>query len=252
MSAGPRLLQSFLQALGVELPINRRPQLRRFFIGLKPLRSEAYAGLLRAIARALIDARLVPVRKDARHDPVELIAAALEVNIDRWDRMLIADHASAAFWDDLAVRAAAFEVLFGVRMHSQRWIAAMAAAGVIEGEWAGLLRRARSAVAALTESNALHVEAILSEIVVAGPCTALVACMPRALPLARGITILRAGRVVEALAVFETIIDRVPGHTLALQQAARCHATRGECALAQAYVRRASRRGPCRALTSSR
>ena len=247
VTRGITIIRAIWDALGLELPPRRRSHLMRFFVGLKPLRPVAYASLLRAMARAVIEADLVPVKRGARHDPVELIAAALEVSIEQWDRLRSPDN---GFYD-LAARIAAFEILFGVRARGERWEAALGVlAGAIDRREAAhaavilALDRARLEVSAAVQSTPAHAEAMLAEIVVVAALQLpnVDAGTPNALPLARGMVLVRAERVPEALAVFEGILDRVPGHTLALQQAARCCIECGAFARAETFSRRASGR----------
>ena len=113
MSTAATIVRAMWQALGLELPPKRRPQLARFFAGPRPLRPSAYGSLLRAMARALIEAGHVYVGRDAPNDPVELIAAALEVSIEQWARS--GDEVS----NDVAIRIAAFEHLSGVRVSDE-------------------------------------------------------------------------------------------------------------------------------------
>jgi hypothetical protein len=246
------IVRAIWQALGLDLPPRRRPHLMRFFIGLKPLQPIAYASLLRAIARALLETGLVPVGRDARYDPIELIAAAVEVSVARWDRE-VADEVWPALtrivlWNDLAIRAAAFETLFRCRARRELVDAALAAlARAIGGEhdapFATALDRARVEVTAMIASKPEYADAMLAESVVVGASSAIaVGCEPKALGLARGLALVRAERFVEALAVFESILDRVPGHALALQQAARCCIECGALSRAHEYSRRMSRR----------
>lgn len=254
------------EAIGLELPPRRRAQLMRFFVGLKPLRPIAYASLLRAMARAVLEADLVSVKRDARHDPVELIAAALEVSIEQWDRERSADVVSMvepnSSTHDLAARIAAFELLFGMRVGGERWEAALEAiAGPIEDQVqapriapAIVVRdRARVEVSAAVMAMREHREAALAEIVVVGAPYGrprdMDARTSEALPLARGMSLVRAEKFPEALAVFEEILDLVPGHTLALQQAARCCVECDALSRAEMYSRRASgRTGTARSL----
>ena len=196
---------------------------------------------------------LVPVRKDARHDPVELIAAAVEVSIEKWDREIVERRWSLTarddFWNDLAVRVAAFEALFEFYARDPRWHTAQSAlADAMDEDHAApktttAFDRDRFGVRAAVKSKPEHAEAMLAELVVIGPHTThLDACIPKALPLAHGMALVRARRVREALRVFEAILDSVPGHTLALQQAARCCVECGVPSEAKAYTRRASGR----------
>ncbi len=220
------------------------------------MRPAAYASLLRAMARATIESGLVPVRKDAQHDPVELIAAAIEVCVDRWDR----DGPRSTpqrhdFWKDLVARVVAFEALFGLRAGDERQHGALlAVVRAIEGDNAArtldslvdVFDRARIAVAVIAKSRPEHSEAMLAEIVVAGVGSSASACtaawIPNALPLAAGIVLVRDQRFVEALVPFDAILDRVPTHTIALQQAARCSVECGAFEQAQSYSARAARR----------
>jgi hypothetical protein len=254
VTPGTTIILVIWDALRLELPIRRRPQLMRFFVGLKPLLPIAYASLLRAMARAVIEADLVPVRRGARHDPVELIAAALEVSIERWDRLLSSGSASwlvqDGFWYDIATRIAAFEILFGLDVRGEFWEATLAAlARALDGHGTApvlVFDRVRLEVSAMVQSRPEHAEAMLAEIVVVGTPRSVPPNVdpgtPTALPLACGMALIRAERVPEALAVFDGILDRVPGHTLALQQAARCCLECGALARAESYSRRASGR----------
>jgi len=204
----------------LELPTKRRSYLKAFFVGLKPMRPAAYAGLLRAMARATIESGLVPVRKDAQHDPVELIAAAIEVCVDRWDR-----HGPRStpqrhdFWKDLVARVVAFEALFGLRAGDERQHGALlAVVRAIEGDNAArtldslvdVFDRARIAVAVFAKSRPEHSEAMLAEIVVAGVGSSASACTAAWIPNALGCvshpdhaatrTDFRSGRSVSAMA----------------------------------------------------
>ncbi|HEY1554927.1 MAG TPA: hypothetical protein VGF94_08840 [Kofleriaceae bacterium] len=223
----------------------------RFFAGLKPLQPFAYASLLRAIARAVLEVDLVPVTRDVRHDPVELIAAALEVSIEQWDAASMLESDGSAH--DLAARIAAFELLFGMRVNGERWEAALEAiAGPIEDQERPpriapvivVRDQARVEVSAAVTAMREHREAALVEIVVVGARHGrprdMDARTPKAVPLARGMSLVRAEKFPEALAVFEEILHRVPGHTLALQQAARCCVVCGAFLQAEMYSRRAS------------
>lgn len=63
MIPGTKRVRAMWDALGLELPPRRRAQLMRFFVGLEPpLQPIAYASLLRAMARAVLEADLVPVK----------------------------------------------------------------------------------------------------------------------------------------------------------------------------------------------
>lgn len=237
------------QALRLELPAKRRPQLARFFAGFKPLHPSAYGSLLRAMARALIEAGHVSVTRDAPQDPVELIAASLEIAIEQWDR-----GGGNDIWNDVAIRVAAFELLYRVRARRER-LDALARA--IEGRSGGrgpevfvqAVEHARREVAAVSSTTA-YADAILAEIVIVGrgpkDGAVLDGRRPAALPLARAAVLTRAERFSEALEACEAILDRVPGHALALQQAARCCVECGALAEAHLYARRASSRTEAR------
>jgi len=241
-STGTKIVQEMWQRLRLELPAKRRPQLARFFAGFKPLHPVAFGSLLRAMARALIEADHVCITRDTPQDPVELIAAALEIAIEQWDR------GGADIWNDVAIRIAAFERLYRVRAGDER-LGAFARA--VEAWSAGrtteilvkAVDHARCEVAAVSSRSA-HTDALLAEFVIVGrypsDAAALAGIRLTALPLARAAVLVRAGRFSEALEVFEAIVDRVPGHTLALQQAARCCLECGAVADAQVYARRAS------------
>lgn len=252
------IVRAMWVALGLELPVRRRSHLMRFFVGFKPLSAAAYASLLRAMARASIERGLIPVRRDSQYDPVELIAAAVAVSIDQWDRECI-DSASIGphdgLWYDLATRTAAFETLFRVRARGEGWQAAcLALAGVSGGSGAEpvidsvfrVLARARlEIIDVLKRSKSMQADAVLAEIVVMGAGFSRApqvngGTATKALPFARGLTLVRVKRIGEALAVFEEILHRVPGHTLALQQAARCCVECGAPSQAELYTRRAS------------
>ena len=69
---------------------------------------------------------------------------------------------------------------------------------------------------------------------------------PPVLDFVYGLALVGVGRVVDALAMFQRIIDRVPGHGLAIQQAARCCDMLGRTVDANRYARRASRLGRAR------
>jgi hypothetical protein len=278
MGAGTTIIRVLWHALGLELPVSRRSQGARFFAGLKPLLPTGYASLLRAIARTLVESDYVPVRKDARHDPVELIAAALEISIERWDRGFVRERGSSAdasvsFWFDIALRAAAFEALFRCRLNDERW-AAVIVAVTDDSDGAatqpdnidsitGLFDRARIEASNAIGTKAASLDAVLAEIVVLGSASASarlvftgtefdrtpgascesIDCRARTLRLAHGMALFHKERIVDALAVFEAIVDRVPGHTLALEQAARCSALIGDLSRAHNYLKRASRLG---------
>jgi len=157
---------------------------------------------------------------------------------------------------DLATRIAAFEFLFGVRVSSERWHAALAAiGGAIEAQRRAptiapelaTQDQARAEVSAAATAKRDHREAALAEIVVVGAplrgvSPGIDAPITKALPLARGILLVRAEKFSEALVVFEEILDLVPGHTLALQQSARCCVECGAPSQAEMYSRRASGR----------
>ena len=243
-SSGTKLVHGLWRALQLELPVKRRPQLERFFTGFKPLQPVVYGSLLRAMARALVEAGGICVGRGAPHDPVELIAAALEVGIDQWDR------GTHEVWDDVAVRIAAFELLYGVRASIGRVVALARAVESCElGPNAEVIVRAieqaRRAVAT-TSSSSEYPDAMLAELVIVGRCSreaaALDASRPKALTLACAALLVRAEQFPKALEACRQILDRVPGHKLALQQAARCCFERGALMDAQVYTRRAAGR----------
>jgi hypothetical protein len=241
MSSAATIVRDLWQMLGLGLPPKRRPQLARYFAGFKPLHPSAYGSLLRAMARALIEADHVGVTRDSPQDPVELIAAALEVGIEQSER------GADDLCDDVAIRIAAFERLYCVRARHDRLDALAHALGRCIAEPAELfvtsVEDARREVGALSSWSS-HSEALLAELVIVGRCptevAALAASRPSSLPLARAAVLARAGRFSEALDACRAILDRVPGHTLALQQAARCCIECGAAADARVYARRAS------------
>ncbi len=70
-----------------------------------------------------------------------------------------------------------------------------------------------------------------------------VAARPRAFDFVYGVALGGAGRIPDALTVFERVIERVPGHALALEQAARSCYLLGRMTDAAGYAKRASRIG---------
>ncbi|MDB4958288.1 MAG: hypothetical protein JWO36_5857 [Myxococcales bacterium] len=121
----PLILDAVWRALDLELPRSRKPNGRRFLKGERPLSDGARAALLRAMVRTLIEAGYVPVAKDDRFEPVELLTAAVEIWIHRWDhlvghaRALEKPNATGAALRylrlavaDMAIRCAAFDELF--------------------------------------------------------------------------------------------------------------------------------------------
>ncbi len=291
MLSATRTLGIVWRALDLELPRSRRPHGARFFVGFKPLLASARASLLRAMARTLIEAGYVPVRKDARRDPVELIASALEIGIERWDRT---SGASGALGDspaklraaciDVAVQVAAFDLLLETTIgvdRAARWRAALVALADAVVLCAGpdaVLELARTfghvrtrARGVLGSINSAHRDAVLVEIIVLGSaslatqllfavverdllgrgahlrlqfCCAPVERQQTAFRFADGLILVARGHFAEALVAFEAILDRVPGHALALEQAARCCFMLGDPVAAQLYAKRASRGGP--------
>lgn len=122
----PVILDAVWRALDLELPRSRKPNGRRFLKGERPLSDAARAALLRAMVRTFIEAGYVPVSKQHRFDPVELLTSAIEVWIHRWDHLVgharaleTSTSASAALrylrlaTVDVAIRCAAFDELFG-------------------------------------------------------------------------------------------------------------------------------------------
>lgn len=122
----PVILDAVWRALDLELPRSRKPNGRRFLNGERPLSDAARAALLRAMVRTCIEAGYVPVSKQDRFDPVELLTSAIEVWIHRCDHLV--GHARALETStstsaalrylriatvDVAVRCAAFDELFG-------------------------------------------------------------------------------------------------------------------------------------------
>jgi hypothetical protein len=275
VSMGTAVTCALWQALGLQLPMSRRSQGARFFAGLKPLHPVGYAGLLRAFARTFVEAEYTPVRKDDRYDPVELIAAALEISIEQWDHSFGHEgfEASADFlagWCDLALRVAALECLFRCRFPEPRWAAAVTGPGV--GPSAALATddildsvrqfhgSARRDARKASECTTPHFDAILAETVVLGSSSpnaprvftdldrltrgrTCAGFAPRALPFACGMVLLGVRQLAEALAIFERIVEKVPGHTLALEQVAHCADLLGDSAKAHIYSKRASRLG---------
>jgi hypothetical protein len=162
------------------------------------------------------------------------------------------DSAVVGFWNELATRVAAFESLFNVHARGAGWDATLATlVSAIEGDGtaplveaiAAMFQPARVDVAGLVNTEPEHAEAMLAEIVVAGARSLADrsdACGPKALPLALGMALVRADRNTEALVQFEGILMCVPGHTIALQQAARCCVKVGPVAQVEAYSRRAA------------
>jgi hypothetical protein len=225
------LIHSIWVALGVSLPASRGRHMLQFLAGL-PMHPSSYTSLLRAMARAVIDAGLIPVRKNAAHDPVELIAAGLAAAIARWDTQPLGGR---ALWADLSIRVAAFEALFHVRLRRAKWTSAIR---VLEGLTGEDGSRELYTAAAANEPDAL-----LAEQIAVGnyPPTEAgsLAVVVGAVPLAHGLLLVRAGAYRDALAVFESILKRVPGHTIALQQAARCSSRLGDVVAARGYARRA-------------
>lgn len=290
MLSATRTLGIVWRSLALELPHSRRPHGARFFVGFKPLLASARASLLRAMARTLIEAGYVPVRKDARRDPVELIASALEIGIERWDRTSGASGALGgspaklrAACIDVAVQVAAFDLLLETTIgvdRAARWRAALVALADAVVRCAGpdalrelartfgnVRTRAREVLGSI---NSAHRDAVLVEIIVLGSaslatqllfavverdlsgrgdlrlqfCCAPVERQQTAFRFADGLILVARGHFAEALVAFEAILDRVPGHALALEQAARCCFMLGDPAAARLYAKRASRGGP--------
>lgn len=266
MSTGTTIASAFWSLLDLELPASRRSHGMRFFAGLKPLHPTSYASLLRSFARTLVESGYVPVRKDARHDPVELIAAGLEISIEQWERISRAQEPPSeelrSVLSDIALRIAAFEGLFRCRVLDD-WPAMLSATAVLSEDAVEVFDRARHDISKVIASRDAHLDALLAELVVLG-CTSgnarwvfssfdearfvrndddSVGGGVRAVRLAQGMALLRAERIAEALGLFDAIVNRVPGHTLALEQAARCSSILGDPSRARSYSKRASRLG---------
>lgn len=231
MLPGRNLIYSIWAALRVELPAARRRHMLQFLSGLT-LHPSSYGSLLRAMARSVIEAGLVPVRKNAAHDPVELIAAAGAVAIARWDAQPLVGR---ALWVDLAIRGIAFQQLFGIRTVREVSTSVIRVLEDLTGEGIAVLDTQAS-----VDDHALQ----LAERIVVGACPASEAAgyalVVNAVPLAQGLLLARAAAYHGALLVFESILKRVPGHTVALEQAAQCCWELGDVTRARGYARRAT------------
>jgi tetratricopeptide (TPR) repeat protein len=257
VSIGVQAVEMLWHALDLHLPLSRASDGRRFFES-GPLPKSSRFGLLRSMARTFIEANYVAVRKDAHHDPVELIASALDLAIQQWDALFRgSDENGHLCAIDFAIRIAAFEELFNVPLHhGTRWLTVERA---LADQTAGVFRRYSAAwCAARSDARgrlARHVrDAVLAETVVLGCAAIALAETPPpfrletidaeriAAPYGLGIFLLARGKFADALHVFESLLARAPGNVLALEQAARCSYKLGIPDRAVAYTKRASRR----------
>ncbi len=224
----------------------------RFFAGLKPLQPVAYASLLRAIAQsgARSGSRPGHARRATRSSGADRrcsrSASSSGTPCRRWrataprttsppgsprssfsSRCALAVHAGNPRWRRLAARSQTKE-------GDRRLLRPSSCA--IRLEWRCQPRRRRSAITARPRSRRLWSSGRRTN-VARHRCPRLAA-----LPFARGMLLVRAERFPAALAVFDEILDLVPGHTLALQQAARCCVEGDALPRAEMYSRRAARR----------
>ena len=227
------------QALALELPPKRMKSAARFVFGGLPLNDRGRESLLRAIMRASIECGYTPVAKDSKYDPVELLAAALDV----MSRSSASDLSSAV--SEIAVRYSGFEMLFSLSISSE-----------CREQWRSMIDRLRRLLGDQIVDEALksfhgarlttisgarsHRDVVLADMVVLG--SAHVLTVEPSMRFARAMFHVRARRFEEALAIFEAILDDVPGHGMALAQAARCCDVLGRIADASSYTQRVTSR----------
>lgn len=240
-------------ALELELPLSRRAHGARILYGGKTLGPAARASILRAMARSFVESRYCPVRRDARHDPVELVSCALELWILRSE----VNERSIGEWAlDLALRVVGFRVLFRLPSCStdSRALAAfedrLGKRGV--GFGAEFLSAQVRGEARVQSMPAQHADAVLAEIVVLGSSSRAAsgnipivrageeAAPILAQPYAGAIALIARDDFGAALVALEKLLAAVPGHALALEQAARCCSELEDVERAAYYMKRAA------------
>ena len=260
-------------ALALEFPLSRRAHGGRFLYEGRPLSATMRASTLRAMARSFIEAKYCAVARSDRRNPVEIIAAALDLStstIEGWKRNLSSHDGFVVGAVDLACRVVAFEQLYALQTlpvwNQLREELSCSLVRILGPEqvtelWARYREAAALAAFTLTASSK-HREAMLAEVIVAGSSSATVrpallqlgihfsvkeaTTAKRTIPFARAIALSCAGDAHGALGVLEEIIRRVPGHVLALEQAARCCSALRLLDASRTYSSRASRVGPRR------
>ncbi|HEY1548357.1 MAG TPA: hypothetical protein VGG28_11070 [Kofleriaceae bacterium] len=194
---------------------------------------------------------------------MELIASALEIAMQRWDQDVETqdeDHLIGTF-ADLAVRVAAFEMLFGLLgsrggRRPRVLDALVLHVGAASSRYCQAFLDTRHHAGRRLAARPLdHRHAILAELVVLGCASRAYAqdasCSSAhlgaidtttvAVSYAKGVVLIGQDSIESALEVFTSMLARAPGSLLALEQAARCSDALGDHATAASYSRRASR-----------